>query len=170
MVAIALATLAILIPGTTANAANGCSADSEVLGQLPALTGPTPTDWFNVFGEGLDPAGTWTVTFIVPVMPWPLPSPLTYDPKKALSSLGMPSDTSGGFKWTVRTRDKGVKSLAIHVTDGTCTASHIAVLMPDTSTDPEPRDVPFALLPALIGAALVAMFRRAPRSERPRVG
>lgn len=167
VVAIAVATLAVLMPATTATAAGACTADSTVLGQLVFLTGPTSTDWFNVFGDGLDPAGTWTVTFSVPVMLWPLPAPLTYDPKQATTSLAMPTNPSGGFKWTVRTRDKGVNSLTIHVTDGTCTAAHVVVLVPDTATDPIPAGAPFPILAALIGAGLGAVFVLRPtRSER----
>jgi hypothetical protein len=169
VVAIAVATLSVLVPPTTATAAGDCAADSTVLGHLPFLTGPTSTDWFNIFGEGLDPAGTWTVTFSVPVMLWPLPAPLTYDPKQATTSLAMPSNPSGGFKWTVRTRDKGVSSLTFHVTDGTCTAAHVVVLVPDTATDPAPPGVPFPILAALIGAGLGAVFVLRP-SRRERIG
>jgi hypothetical protein len=167
IVALAVATLALVVPRTTTAASGGCSADSTVLGQLPSFTGSTATEWINVFGLGLDPAGTWIVTFSVPVMPWPLPAPLTYDPNKALTSLAMPSDPSGGFKWTVRARDMGVNSLTIHVSDGTCSASHLVVLVPNTSTEPRPSGMPFPLLAALIGGALGAVFVLRPRRDRP---
>jgi hypothetical protein len=100
-------------------------------------------------------------------MLWPLPAPLTYDPKVATTSLAMPPNPSGGFKWTVRTRDKGVNSLTIHVTDGTCTAAHVVVLVPNTATDPVPPGLPFPILAALIGAGLGAgLVLRPTRSER----
>jgi hypothetical protein len=155
---VALACLGIgLAARPTAAATVSCSVTSTVLGQLPTFTGSTPTDWFNVFGEGLDPGGAWSVAFSVPVMGWPIP-PLTYDPAKPQTMIAVPSNPSGGLKWTVRTRDLGVNSLTIHVSDGRCTASHVVVLVPNTSTQPDPPGEPFPILVALAGGALGAFL------------
>ncbi|MEA2518627.1 MAG: hypothetical protein QOF49_707 [Chloroflexota bacterium] len=149
---------------TTAAAAGPCQADSVVLGQIPGLTGPTPTDWFNVVGQDLDPTVVATVTFDVPVVPWSVEEPSVI--QRAVSSFTIPKAYSAeSFKWTFRARDPGVQAIHVAVAGRGCEAiTRVDFLPPATSTAdlaPDPGDgatpgpgtvLAVAFLFALLGA------------------
>jgi hypothetical protein len=153
-------------------AAGACRAGSAILGQTPGLTGPTPTDWFNVFGEDFDPTVPATLTFGVPVIPWTVEQPSVVQP--AVTAFSMPAQAmSSGFKWTFRARDPGVLTISLRISGEGCQASTLVDFSaPATSTadgGPGQRDRPPAepllLLLSFTGSAL-ALNRRLGHSPK----
>lgn len=142
-------------------AAGTCRADYSILGQAPGLTGPTSTDWFNIFGMDFDPSVPATLTFGVPVIAWSIEQPTVVQP--AMTRFVMPAaDMSAGFKWTFRSRDPGVQVIGVAIAGLGCQASTLVDFSPpDTSTvelptpsQPSPV-IPLLLLLAFVGGALV---------------
>jgi hypothetical protein len=157
----------------TAVAAANCQASYVVLGQAATLTGPTSTDWFNVFGEDFDATVPATLTFGVPVIPWSIDQLKTVQP--AVTTYVMPAKyMSSGFKWTFRTRDPGVQKINVRIAGQGCEASTLVDFSPPaTSTadlpapsEPSPLTPPVLLL-AFAGAVL-ASWKQLDRRERAR--
>lgn len=145
----------------------GCSASNVILGQMPALTGPTTTDWFNVFGENFDPSVPATLTFNVSVIPYSVDLPDSVLPP--VTSYTMPAKDMGAFfKWTFRARDENVQKISVSISASGCTASTVVDFSPPaTSTvlaSPSVHDQSSAelliLLLAFCGGALTAVRRR----------
>lgn len=159
---LAAAALMLALVGSVV-AKGSCTAD--------AVGGQRSTDWFNAFGFGLDPSRSWTVSFSVPVIPFPTMGP----PTGPLTSFPIPAyhaGQDGSFKGTFRARDAGVDSIRITVTDGVCTASHVLSFVPNTATDASSiaagKQPPLAVL--LVGAAIAAaliLFRPRNPSSSP---
>lgn len=148
-------------------AAGPCKADSVVLGQMPGLTGATPTDWFNVFGENLDPSTAAVVKFDVPVIPWSIDQPKVV--QAAVSTFTIPTAHSAeSFKWTFRPRDAGVPAIRATVNGPGCEAvtridfSPPATSMVEVAPDPgaSPPHWQGTVLALAFGAALFAANRR----------
>jgi len=167
---------AILSMGATPGvvvAGSACQASFVVLGQTPALTGPTPTDWFNMFGENFDPSVPATVTFSAPVIPWSVEQPMSV--QSPVTSFTMPAKyMSSGFKWTFRAQDGTVQEIDVRITGKACEASTVVDFLPpatSTSLDAPPsRDQsPASLLILLVslGGALAMLWRL--HSERNRL-
>lgn len=146
-----------------AKAAETCSASFVMLGQMPALTGSTPTDWFNVFGEGFDASVPAVLTFGSPVIPYSM-QPTVVEP--AVTVFTMPAQYMfSGFKWTFRSRDVGIRRINVTIAGNGCQASTIV----DTSPTPPPTGTeqppggstapPFALALAFVGGLLVVRRR-----------
>ena len=155
-------------------AGSPCQASYVVLGQIPALTGPTPTDWFNVFGDNFDPSVPATLTFSAPVIPWSVEQPTSV--QSPVTSFTMPAKFmgKGGFKWTFRPQDGKVKEIAVRITGKACEArTEVDLSPPATSTTqegPPSRDQsPASLLILLVslGGALAMLWRL--HSERNRL-
>jgi hypothetical protein len=150
-----------------------CQASYVVLGQIPALTGPTPTDWFNVFGDNFDPSVPATLTFSAPVIPWSVEQPTSV--QAPVTSFTVPATyMSSGFKWTFRAQDGTVQEIHVRITGKACDASTVVDLSPPaTSTTqdaPASRDQPPASLLILlvsVGGALAMLWRL--HSERNRL-
>ncbi|HEX5822974.1 MAG TPA: hypothetical protein VFY18_00820, partial [Candidatus Limnocylindrales bacterium] len=146
-------------------AAGSCRADFAILGQAPGLTGATPTDWFNVFGTEFDASVPATLTFGVPVIPWSIDQPTVV--QAAVTTFAVPAaDMAAGFKWTFRSRDRGVRSISVVVAGLDCQAKTvIKFALPATSTaEPsapsQPLPVgPLALLLAFAGGVSAAWRR-----------
>jgi hypothetical protein len=159
--------------GSSVRASGPCEADSVILGPLAELTGPTPTDWFNVFGIHLDPTVPAVVTFDVPVIPWSLEQPKVV--QAAVSTFTIPSaHSTESFKWTFRARDPGVQAIRATVSGPGCEAvTRIDFSPPATSTidvAPDPGEGgTFGLgsvLFLVFGGALLAAHRRLARRGR----
>jgi hypothetical protein len=159
--------------GGSVRAAGPCQADSVVLGQMPGLTGPTPTDWFNVFGQDLDPSVPAVLTFDVPMIPWSLEQPKVV--QAAVSTFTIPSaHSTEPFKWTFRARDPGVQAIRVTVAGPGCEAiTRIDLSPPATSTAelaPDPGEGAMlgqaTLLALVFGVALLAANRRLARRRR----
>jgi len=154
-------------------ASSECRASYVVLGQIPALTGPTPTDWFNVFGDNFDPSVPATLTFSAPVIPWSVEQPTSV--QAPVTSFTVPATyMSSGFKWTFRAQDGTVQEIHVRITGKACDASTVVDLSPPaTSTTqdaPASRDQPPASLLILlvsVGGALAMLWRL--HSERNRL-
>lgn len=149
-----------------------CSADYVVLGQMPRLTGPTPTDWFNVFGGDFDPAVPATLTFGVPVIPWSIDQPGEVLP--AVTTFSMPAaDMSTGFKWTFRARDAGVRAIRVRIAGKGCRASTLVDFSPPATSTADARPVPSEpspvrplLLLLAFSCGMVAVRRRLDNGAR----
>lgn len=155
------------------HAAGPCQADSVVLGQIPTLTGVTPTDWFNVLGQDLDPSVPAIVTFDVAVIPWSLEHPKVV--QAAVSTFTIPSAHSAEtFKWTFRARDSGVQAIRVTVAGQGCEAiTRVDFSPPATSTAELAPDLgegamhgQTTLLALVFGVALLAAHRRLVRRRR----
>jgi hypothetical protein len=163
------------LPDPTA-ASGGCRASYATLGQAPGLTGPTPTDWFNILGEDFDPTVPATLTFDVPVIPWSIDQPTLVQP--ALTTFQVPAASmSAGFKWTFRTRDPGVQVIHVDVAGLGCQASTIVDFTPpasstaDIPTPSEPAPVtPLLLVMAFVSGMVAALrwFDHRPRARSSR--
>lgn len=157
----AVVVLLVLAIPTRSRAAT-CQADNALLGQLPILTGPTSTDWFNVLGLDFDPTVPPTLTFSAPVVPYPGDSPQALP--TSLTSFVVPAtEFAGSFKLTFRARDSGVRTITVRIAGKGCVASTVvAMTLPGTSTDapaaPSPGGLVMILLVAL-GAAY-GLWRR----------
>lgn len=163
----AVAMSASSVAGEPASADAPCSVEAFVFGQAVSLTGPTPTDWIQVFGFGLSPSHRWTLTFSRPMYMWPIPNPSTMP----VTRYVMAPNPSGGFKWDVRTRDVGVDTVRYSVSDGRCTASMTIALAPNTATEPAPGPNPGAPWPLWVTVVavltvLLARFRPERRAAR----
>jgi hypothetical protein len=154
-------------------AAGPCQADSVVLGQMPDLAGATRTDWFNVFGQDLDPSAPAVVTFDVPVIPWSVEQPKVV--QAAVSTFTIPSAHSAeSFKWTFRARDPGVQAIRVTVVGPGCEAiTRVDFSPPATSTvtvAPDPGEGGTlglgSVLVLVFGCALLAAHRRLARRGR----
>ena len=148
-------------------AGSECRASYVVLGQFPALTGATPTNWFNVFGENFDASVPATLTFSAPVIPWSVEQPTSV--QSPVTSFTVPAKyMSSGFKWTFRPQDGKVQEIAVRITGKACEASTVVDFSPPaTSTvlaSPSVHDQSSAelliLLLAFCGGALTAVRRR----------
>ena len=166
VVLIAGATLGIGATASVAVAASACQASYVVLGPLPALTGATPTDWFNVFGDNFDPSVPATLTFSAPVIPWSVEEPMSV--QAPVTSYTMPAKYMGrgGFKWTFRAQDRKVQEITVRIIGKACEASTVVDFSPPgTSTvsdAPASRDQsPASLLIQLVsvGGALGMLSR-----------
>ena len=166
VIALAGAILGIGAAPRVAVASSECRASYVVLGQTPALTGATPTDWFNVFGENVDPSVPATLTFSAPVIPWSVDQPSSV--QAPVTSFTMPAKYMGigGFKWTFRAQDGKVKEITVRVTGKACEASTVVDFSPPaTSTTqdaPASRDQPLVSLLILLvslGGALLMLWR-----------
>lgn len=126
--AIAFAVLTIAATPGRIIAANGCNVRIVILGQWPGISGPTTSsDWFNVLGTGFDRAAPATITFSIPVIPWPDGPAESVDARRS-------TESDGSFKWTFRARDVGVAAIDINVTSNGCAVAVVADLVaPDTS-------------------------------------
>ncbi len=155
-------------------AAQPCVASYVVLGQLGGISGPTPTDWFNIFGEHFDSSVPARIRFGVPVIPLSIERPQESLPP--VTEFTVPSESmSAGFKWTFRTRDPGVQSIRVRIVGKACTATTLVDLSPPDTSTAEPTPVPTGppsaevLLAAasVSGLAFRAILRRKtrPRSE-----
>jgi hypothetical protein len=146
-------------------AGSACQASYVVLGQIPALTGPTPTDWFNVFGDNFDPSVPATLTFSAPVIPWSVEQPTSV--QAPVTSFTMPVKyMSSGFKWTFRAQDGKVQEIALRITGKACVASTVVDFSPPATSTvhdaPASRDQsPASLLILLVslGGALAMLWR-----------
>ena len=123
------------------NAAARCGASFVVLGQMPALTGATPTDWFNVFGTDFDPSVPPVIAFGTPAIPYSIENPFGVQP--AVTTFTVPAQAfDASFKWTFRSRDVSVKTISVAIAGKGCTATTVIDLAPPPSTSTEePRDV-----------------------------
>jgi hypothetical protein len=173
VIALAGATLGMgATPGMVV-AASACQASYVVLGQTPAATGATPTDWFNVFGDNFDPSVPATLTVSAPVIPWSVEQPLSV--QAPVTSYTMPAKyMAGGFKWTFRAQDGKIQEITVRITGKACDASTVVDFSPPgTSTVPDApasRDQSSASLLILlvsIGGALAMLWRL--HSERNRL-
>jgi hypothetical protein len=146
-------------------AGSECRASYVVLGQFPALTGATPTNWFNVFGENFDASVPATLTFSAPVIPWSVEQPTSV--QSPVTSFTVPAKyMSSGFKWTFRPQDGKVQEIHVRITGKACEASTVVDFLPpatSTSLDAPPsRDQsPASLLILLVslGGALAMLWR-----------
>jgi hypothetical protein len=148
-----------------AMAAGVCRASFVILGPAPTLTGMTPTDWFNVFGEDFDPTVPATLTFGVPVIPWSIDQPKVVQP--AVTAYVMPAKyMNAGFKWTFRARDPGVKTIDVQIAGSGCQATTVVDFSPPaTSTaelaaPKEPSSLAALLLLLSFAGGLLAVWRR----------
>jgi hypothetical protein len=165
VIALAGAILGIGATPSVAVAGSECRASYVVLGQIPALTGPTPTDWFNVFGDNFDPSVPATLSFSAPVIPWSVDQP--WSVQAPVTSFTMPAKyMSSGFKWTFRAQDGKVQEIHVRITGKACEASTVVDFSPPaTSTTrdaPASRDQsPASLLVLLValGGALAMLWR-----------
>jgi len=159
----------------TAVAASTCSASYVVLGQIPNMTGPTSTDWFNVFGEDFEPSVTATVTFGVQVIPWSIDHLKEVQP--AVTTFVVPAGdmAAGGFKWTFRARDPGVKTIDVQIAGSGCQATTLVDFSPPATSTAElaaPNET-FSLAALLLllsfAGGLLAVWRRLdhPALDRP---
>ncbi len=155
-VSAAVVALLVLAAPTPSRAAT-CQADNALLGQLPILTGPTSTDWFNVLGLDFDPTVPPTLTFTAPVVPYPGDSPQVLPP--SVTSFVVPSsEFAGSFKLSFRARDTGVRSITVRIVGKRCVASTVVALtLPGTSTD-APAAPPLVGLGLMCVAALGAAY------------
>jgi hypothetical protein len=154
-------------------AGSECRASYVVLGPIPGLTGATPTDWFNVFGENFDPSAPATLTFSAPVIPWSVERPMSV--QSPVTSFTMPAKyMSSGFKWTFRGQDGKVQEIAVRITGKACEARTVVDLSPPATSTPQ--DAPASrdqspasllILLALVGGALAMLWRL--HSERNRL-
>ncbi len=150
-----------------------CQASYVFLGQIPALTGATPTDWFNVFGDNFDPSVPATLTFSVPVIPWTVDQPSSV--QSPVTSFTVPAKyIRSGFKWTFRAQDGKVQEIHVRITGKACEASTVVDFSPPatatTQDAPASRDQsPACLLILLVslGGALAMLWRL--HSERNRL-
>jgi hypothetical protein len=131
-----------LLAGTpTVRAASTCSAGNAVLGQTPALTGPTPTDWFNVTGEAFAATSRPTMTFSVQVIPWSDPNPMTVAGPVTKFTLPAGQAPDLGFKWTFRAANTGVARITVRISTPRCAAMTVVdFAAPATSTLAAPDD------------------------------
>lgn len=114
--------ISVIASPTPVRAADTCHAFYVVLGQTPALTGPTPTDWFNVIGEDFDPSAPAVLEFGVPVIAWSLEQPTRVQP--ATTTFTVPQSAMGtALKWTFRARDAGAGTIDVWIVGGGCEAS-----------------------------------------------
>jgi hypothetical protein len=157
-----------------AMAAGACRASFVILGPAPTLTGVTPTDWFNVFGEDFDPTVPATLTFGVPVIPWSIEQPKVVQP--AVTAYVMPAKyMAAGFKWTFRARDAGVKTIDVQIAGSGCQATTLVDFSPPATSTAElaaPNET-FSLAALLLllsfAGGLLAVWRRLdhPALDRP---
>jgi hypothetical protein len=166
--------LGVALEPYTAVAAGTCSASFVVLGQIPNMTGPTSTDWFNVFGDDFEPGVTATVTFGVPVIPWSIEHLKEVQP--AVTSFVVPAKdmAAGGFKWTFRARDSGVKTIDVQIAGSGCQATTVVDFSPpatstaELSAPNEPTSFAAILLLLSFAGGLLAFWRRLDRPlDRP---
>jgi hypothetical protein len=171
----ALATaLGVGLKANPAMAAGACRASFVILGPAPTLTGSTPTDWFNVFGDDFDPTVPATLTFGVPVIPWAIDQPKVVQP--AVTVYVMPTKyMAAGFKWTFRARDPGVKAIDVQIAGSGCQATTVVDFSPPATATAElaaPKE-PFSLATLLLllsfAGGLLAVWRRfdRPALDRP---
>lgn len=166
VIALAGAILGIGATPSMVVAASACRAWYVVLGPLPVPAGATPTDWFNVFGENVDPSVPATLTFSTPVIPWSIEEPMSV--QAPVTSFTMPAKDMGrgGFKWTFRAEDRKVQEIAVRITGKACEASTVVDLSPPATSTvseaPASRDQsPASLLILLgsLGGALAMLLR-----------
>jgi hypothetical protein len=169
LIGVVLLAGAILGVGATpsvAVAGSECRASYVVLGQIPSLTGATPTNWVNVFGDNFDPSVPATLTFSAPVIPWSVEDAMSV--QAPVTSFTMPAKYMGrgGFKWTFRAQDGKVQEIAVRITGNACEASTVVDFSPPaTSTTkdaPASRDQSLASLLILLvslGGALATLWR-----------
>ena len=157
LVPLGLIGILAVAPARGAEAAQPCVASYVVLGQFGGIGGPTPTDWFNVFGEHFDPSVPARIRFGVPVIPWSIDSP--EEPLPPVTEFTVPAESmSAGFKWTFRTRDPGVQSIRVRIVGNGCTATTLVDLSPPDTATAEPTPVPTAppFADVLLAAACVS--------------
>jgi len=156
-------------PGAV-RAGGECRASFVILGQTPALTGATPTNWFNVFGENFDPSAAAILTFSVPVIPWSVEQ---LGSQPAVTTFTMPAEWMGSdFKMTFRAPDGKVQKIHVRITGKACNASTVVDFSPPVTSTvqdaPSVRDQSrVSLLVPLVafGGGALALRRRL-RSEQ----
>jgi hypothetical protein len=153
-------------------AGSGCTATYAVLGQMPGLTGPTPTVWFNVIGRDFDPSIPATLTFGVPVIPYSLDDPRVVEP--AVTTFSIPAETmSTSFKWTFRAQEADVRTIRVRVAGNGCHTAVVVDLSPPATSTADamatPGDGltpgPILLLIALAGGMLITDRRLGRRAR-----
>ncbi len=95
-----------------------CSADSVVLGPMPALASADTTPWFNVFPAHFDPNSPVTISFDTPVIAWAGQGA----PTGPLGTFIAPPGADGG-KFTFRPADQGVARIIVRMDGGGCSAT-----------------------------------------------
>ena len=160
--------LFVALQPNPAAAAGACRASFAILGSAPTLTGMTPTDWFNVFGEDFDATVPATLTFSVPVIPWSIDQPKAVLP--AVTAYAMPAKyMAGGFKWTFRARDPGVKTIDVQIAGSGCQATTVVDFLPPATSSAElaapkePSSLAALLLLLSFAGGLLAFWRRLDR-------
>ena len=147
-------------------AGSACQASYVVLGPMPVPAGATPTDWFNVFGDNVDPSVPATLTFSAPVIPWSVEEPMSV--QAPVTSFTMPAKYMGrgGFKWTFRAADGKVQEIHVRITGKACDASTVVDFSPPgTSTtqegpaSPDQSPVSLFILLGSLGGALAMLWR-----------
>jgi hypothetical protein len=164
--------VALAFKPSPAVAVSTCKASYVVLGQIPNMTGPTSTDWFNVFGDGFDANVPATLTFGVPVIPWSIDHLKEVQPAVTTFVIEEPG---AGFKWTFRARDPHVRTINVRISDSGCEASTLVDFSPPaTSTaelaaPKEPSSLAAVLLLLSFAGGLLAVWRRLdrPALDRP---
>lgn len=161
VIALAGATLGMGATASVAVAASACQASYLVLGQTPAATGATPTDWFIVFGDNFDPSVPATLTFSASVIPWSVEQPMSV--RAPVTSFTMRAEyMASGFKWTFRAQDGKVKEIAVRITGKACEARTVVDLSPPVTATTQERT---GLSRSVSGLAAhpVGLGRRGPR-------
>jgi hypothetical protein len=167
--------LGVALPPNPMMAAGACKASFVILGPAPTLTGMTPTDWFNVFGDDFDPTVPATLTFGVPVIPWSIDQPKVVQP--AVTAYVMPAKyMASGFKWTFRARDSGIKTIDVQIAGSGCQATTLVDFSPpatstaDLAAPKEPSSLAALLLLLSFAGGLLAFWRRLDRPALDRPG
>ena len=156
-----LALVLVAAMAAPVHAASPCSVDVAVLGQLTTLTGPTDTDWFNVIDLGFEPSAV--ISFDVPVIPYSVEVPTSVMP--AATSFPAPP----GDKGTFRTRDLGIDSVNVSISDGACKASSLVRFGPpptDTFSDGHEHRSSGSPTIAVLAFAFLASFLLGLRQRR----
>ena len=131
----AMLSIGLLLGASTVQAASACSAGNAVLGQTPALTGTTPTGWFNITGEGFASSALPTMTFSVPVIPWTESNPMTVAAPVTTFTLPAGQSPDLGFKWTFRAANTSVQRITVRIAGQGCAATTVVdFAAPATST------------------------------------
>src|SRR5712671_4330749 len=138
--------LFVALQPNPAAAAGACRASFAILGSAPTLTGMTPTDWFNVFGEDVDPTVPATLTFSVPVIPWSIGQSGAEQtavrtfviPTKDMAGIPTNDMAGGGFKWTFRAHDLGVQTIGVRISGSGCSASTLVDFSPPATSTADP--------------------------------
>ena len=131
----------------TARAADPCRLEFGMLGQMPGLIGPTPTDWFNVVGDGFNPNEPVVLTFDVPVIPLPV-DPAVGNVQPVLQFRIPPGAMGASFKWTFRALNRLTRRVQVEAAGAGCNPTLIFDL-----AQPGGVDLPSGMPPADVAIA-----------------